>query len=225
MIPKIIHMVWVGPYRIPKRELETRQQIIDAMPDWEHRLWTDVEVADLVMPEHIRKAYDFWGTRRDFVAQCDILRLFLVKEFGGFYFDIDFQIREGMGDLNFDDCDAFLTWHHTDEFVETFPNGVFGSAKDGKLFSYLCDHIRFMEFHTPHHLGADMLQYMGLPKTIYGEPGIVPHLGDDGILKMFDRERIKYEKWEDFHNNRFYHNALYSWDGKNKAKFDADDYE
>lgn len=220
MIPKIIHQIWVGPYRVPKREQKLMMEIKNIHSDWTHMYWTDENVKSLNMPEHIQKSYDFWVERDDYVAQADILRLFVVKKFGGIYLDIDFKVvsPNGFNDIDLLSYDAFFCYHDTDNIVETFPNGIFGSSVDSKIFSYLCDNILINSFHTPHKLATDIKKYYNVPNNII-------HTGENGILEHFKRDNIFFMTWENFHNNYFFHHALYSHAIENKRKFARGDYE
>ena len=47
MIPKIIHQIWVGEYRIPKREKNLIEEVKQKHPDFEHILWTNDNIPTL----------------------------------------------------------------------------------------------------------------------------------------------------------------------------------
>jgi len=222
MIPKIIHQIWVGPYRIPKRELESVRTLKEKLPDWEHHLWTDD--ARVIMSSNMQEAYDYYGTLGDYVAQANILRLFVVKEFGGVYMDIDFDVLAGFEGIDFSQSDSFFCWHDTDISVCTFPNGVFGGAKGSKIIAHLCKHVHLylpngkIHHHTPWYFGKEIREYFGLPEG-------APHLGDDGILKCFEQANVCTIPWKVFRTKHFRHNDLYSHSPENKKKFAAGDYE
>jgi hypothetical protein len=84
-VPRVFHQIWMGsPVPADLRALSETWRALH--PDWELRLWTDREIADL----------DF-GTRDLFEkATCwaqksDLLRVELVHRFGGVYVDLDYQ--------------------------------------------------------------------------------------------------------------------------------------
>jgi len=219
MIPKILHQIWLGPYRIPKREQECHNAIKRQHPTWECNLWKDADTVGLGMPERTKLAFDYWGKQGNYVGQSDILRLFLVKEFGGVYMDIDMEPRQGFEGIDLSKASSFFCWHDTDDVVATFPNTTFGSAKNSKIFTYFNDNIRDPgQWHSPSDLAR-------MVKSYFGVEGAIRHLGDDGILKYFERENSHMMPWEDFHNKHFFHHSLYSWDSNNKAKFERGDYE
>ena len=134
---KIIHQIWVGKYKMPKREKSFVELMKQKNSTWEHMLWTDLEVLQLNMPPNIKNAYNYFLKDDDYVAQADILRLFLVYEFGGIYLDVDFETRKGFDELNLLSYDGFICYHDTDIRVDTIPNGIFGSKKGNKLFEFL----------------------------------------------------------------------------------------
>lgn len=221
---KIIHQVWVGPYRIPKREKKLSQIMRQSHPDWEYMFWDDESVEKLDMPKNVKDSYDFYGNKHgmwesgDYVAQSDILRFFIVYKFGGVYLDIDFEVREGLNPLGLENYDAFIC-HHEDERLETFPNGVFGSKKDGDLFKYIVEKMEPNKFYTPHQFAIQVRNYYGL------EYETTTNHGENGVLRLFERDNFFFMNYNKFHNKNCYHHALYSWGIEGKKKFKEGNYE
>ena len=200
---KIIHQIWVGKYKMPSREKRLSEEMKANHPMWEYMFWDDEAVSKLEMPQNVKEAYNFWSNEHgklaspDYVAQADILRLYLVYKFGGVYLDVDFEFRKGFDPLKLEEYDAFIPYHDTDEIVETLPNNIFGGKKNHKL----------------------VLEYYKL------NPGVTKHKGEYGIVKEFDKDNIFYIPYNDFHNNFCYHHALYSWSNENKEIFKSGNYE
>lgn len=82
-IPKIIHQIWLGG-PVPEQEQKQIQSWKTINPKWKHMLWTDKEVANF----HIKCRKEF-DDAKSMAGKADILRLELLNEFGGFYFDTD----------------------------------------------------------------------------------------------------------------------------------------
>ncbi|TAL78742.1 MAG: glycosyltransferase [Beijerinckiaceae bacterium] len=87
MIPRLIHQTWINK-AIPAplaAYVETWRRL---HPDWQYRLWTDADLADLVesrFPEYsdIYRSYPLPIMRADFG------RYLILKAFGGVYADLD----------------------------------------------------------------------------------------------------------------------------------------
>ncbi|WP_246438332.1 glycosyltransferase family 32 protein [Lipingzhangella halophila] len=83
-IPKIVHVIWVGPDPFPYPEN------LDSFewhnPSWEVRLWTDDNLPEL----HNQDVYDAMRHLHPAV-RADLLRLELLHTFGGLYTDADSQ--------------------------------------------------------------------------------------------------------------------------------------
>lgn len=129
---KIIHQIWIGPRSMP---LQDRYYVRDMKlknHSWEHRLWTNSNLPEL--PENIKATYDMFGEWGKPTYQADVLRLFLVKEYGGLYIDVDFQPLGSFDDFqNMENI--FCTWN------DLVLNGVFGARRyDIKLMD-LCSQI------------------------------------------------------------------------------------
>jgi hypothetical protein len=85
ILPKKIHQIWLGG-TIPdkyKRLADTWQQF---NPDWEYKLWTDKDVANMDIPN--RKLFD---SMTNYGPKSDLLRYHIMNEYGGVYADTDFE--------------------------------------------------------------------------------------------------------------------------------------
>ena len=80
MIPKILHMIWVGPKPFPYQE--NLQRYRDLNPDWEIKLWTDGNLPDL-------KNLKIYKTIPIYATKADLLRIELLAKYGGVYVDAD----------------------------------------------------------------------------------------------------------------------------------------
>ena len=122
MIPKIIHYCWFGQMAMPETALNCIQSWHRFMPDWEYVLWNeenfDVSLFPYAQEAHNAKKYAFVS---------DVARLKALKEHGGLYLDVDFEVFKPFDDLL--DNTAFAGF----EGSKTNPvmMGVLGSIPNG----------------------------------------------------------------------------------------------
>ncbi len=96
LIPKILHQTWdsaeLGPNQsnIPPHLAEFRQTWQIHHPDWEFRLWSDVDNR-----EFIRKNYNWFLPIYDgypeMIMRVDAVRYFILYHYGGVYADLDME--------------------------------------------------------------------------------------------------------------------------------------
>lgn len=92
-IPKKIHQIWLGGI-IPLQYAEWGESFKELHPDWEYKLWTDLDIDNI--PE-INK--NIWNNLRFVGAKSDYLRYILLNKYGGFYFDTDFRCLKSLEPL------------------------------------------------------------------------------------------------------------------------------
>ncbi len=89
-IPKIIHMIWIGPKECPYKE--NIQSYIDKNPDWEIKLWNNDNLPK-IKNKWAFDIIDIWAVK------ADILRLEVLYKFGGIYVDVDSYCLKPLDDL------------------------------------------------------------------------------------------------------------------------------
>jgi len=80
MIPKILHMIWIGPKPFPYEA--NLQKYIELHPEWKINLWTDSNLPRL----RNRKIYKSIPI---YAARADLLRIEILAIYGGVYVDAD----------------------------------------------------------------------------------------------------------------------------------------
>lgn len=91
-IPKIIHQIWLGsPF--PDKYRAWQQSWIHYHPDWEYRLWTDADIEKLhaLGDFFVGETYQFYQEAINYGEKSDVLKILLIRYFGGMYVDIDFE--------------------------------------------------------------------------------------------------------------------------------------
>lgn len=94
MIPHIIHYCWLSGEEYPALVRQCLDSWKKKLPDWEFRLW------DASCLEEINSPYA-WGAYRDhtYALACDVIRLYAVQKYGGFYLDLDVEVLKDLEPL------------------------------------------------------------------------------------------------------------------------------
>jgi mannosyltransferase OCH1-like enzyme len=87
LIPRTIHRIWLGPKRMPADGRRYGESWRRYHPDWEMRLWTDADLRTFTNDDFLEGFY----RARSFSERADVLRLELLRRFGGVYVDTDFE--------------------------------------------------------------------------------------------------------------------------------------
>jgi hypothetical protein len=206
---KVIHQIWVGPFEMPNREKRFVQKTKEMNPSWTHILWTNDNLPEL--PEKLKQMYDFFGQQKDYAHQADVLRIYLVKLFGGVYLDVDFDCINGFENTNLHEYNGVYYNHGGNDY--TIPNGVFGSAKDHPLINYIFEQIDSSKWgwYGPSWLGNMVREYYQLPHECAHEL-LIPKLQEDNI---------RYDFFYELERDNFKHHALYSWSPENRRNFES----
>jgi hypothetical protein len=101
MIPKIIHQIWIGEIRMPLQFKRWSKKIIKFNPDWEHKLWTNVHIPEIIedMPQLAKDKFKKFISEKQWALASDIIRYHIVYKYGGIYMDTDF-VMNPKGSLN-----------------------------------------------------------------------------------------------------------------------------
>jgi mannosyltransferase OCH1-like enzyme len=101
MIPKLLHFIWIGKKQIPIHFNKLLDEWKSNYSDYEVIVWNDDMVKQKnLIPDNLKKYY-FSDLPEAFRA--DIARYIILNNYGGFYFDVDFQFLKKIPDyfLNF----------------------------------------------------------------------------------------------------------------------------
>jgi inositol phosphorylceramide mannosyltransferase catalytic subunit len=93
MIPKIRHLIWLGG-NLAERHVAWLASWREQMPDWEVRFWDDASVAALPVV-----TTRMWNTANSVAERADLLRYWVLHEFGGVYADTDVQCLKSLDPL------------------------------------------------------------------------------------------------------------------------------
>jgi len=97
-IPKIIHQVWwQGEKYIPEKYNEYRNIIIKMNPEYEYKLWSEINFLNLIQNDDVamKKYYKF----EYMIQKFDYMKLYILNKFGGIFIDIDSYSMQNMDKL------------------------------------------------------------------------------------------------------------------------------
>lgn len=94
MVVKRIHQIWVGPNAIPEKSLEFIAKIKELHPDYEYKLWTDVDLT-----EENFSNLSYINSTPVYAQKADIMRYEILYKHGGIYLDIDFEVFKPLDSL------------------------------------------------------------------------------------------------------------------------------
>lgn len=121
-IPKKIHQVWLGS-EIPLKYKNLTETWVNLHKDWEYRLWTDKDLSIF----NLDKDEKFQSVKNQ-GKRSDILRYFILNEYGGVYADTDFICVKNLEPLlkyEFFGCGGPATSKNQGPIIF---NGLFGSV-------------------------------------------------------------------------------------------------
>lgn len=128
MIPKKIHQIWLSDIdTMPLKYRAWCDKWQELHPEWEYKLWD----SSILTQELINK-YSLESVHPAIIS--DILRILIVRQFGGVYLDVD---ARPVGPLdNLLDCDFFAFSDSWGESGILIHGAIFGSVQYNPIFDY-----------------------------------------------------------------------------------------
>lgn len=84
-IPKVVHMIWIGPAEPPWPAIDTwRQGLLAAHAGWEVRLWRDADIEAFGLVNQMA-----FASRHCYAGRADVARYEILNRHGGVYVDAD----------------------------------------------------------------------------------------------------------------------------------------
>lgn len=105
-IPKVIHVIWLGPKAFPTSSIKNLQLWKKFHPDWLFKFWTDFNERPCPiegMEKHIIKDSDFeklgrfYHQSKNYAEKSDLLRYEILFREGGVYIDHDIECYRSFG--------------------------------------------------------------------------------------------------------------------------------
>lgn len=94
-----VHQVWIGPKELHPRLAAYVDTIRAAFPSWQHRLWTEQDMQELAerstLPDVVAGRGKWGLPGLTMGVRADVVRLEILRQHGGIYFDTDFEALRG----------------------------------------------------------------------------------------------------------------------------------
>jgi len=136
MIPKIIHLIWVGDES--KRPNRYIQSWVDHHPGWEIKLWGN---EDLASRKWINKRHMNAMAKREWNGVADMMRWEILYEEGGILVDADSECIRPLPEWLLE-CEAFASWENELIRPGLIAAGYFGTIPGTKFLAALIERIR-----------------------------------------------------------------------------------
>jgi len=215
---KIIHQIWIGPYELSDREKKWADLIKNSHPDFTYMFWDNYNFPKL--PDELNKLKDYYQERGEWVKIADMLRYYLVYEYGGLYLDTDYELIKPIHDLEIDKFDGFLPLHFTKGTFEdpregeTICNSIFGFSKKHPALKDVLDNVsNNIHWLGPHFFGKYIKFYLGLSEDDT----------DETVTEEFKKINVKtIHSREELRAKYLVHHYSYNWHELNQKKLKID---
>lgn len=161
MIPKIIHYCWFGKGEKSKQAKNCIASWKKYFPDFEIREWNEDNCDYLSIP-FMAEAYQ----EKKYAFVSDVMRLIVLEQYGGIYFDTDVEVIRDFSPLLQDEG---VIGFENDEFVNT--GQVLISAPHHKVIQSMIEEYKRIHFILPDgtlnavgcpQLNTDVMKQFGL---------------------------------------------------------------
>lgn len=143
MLPKIIHTIWIGNNQRP----EGSKQWIEMNPTYTHFHWDEFRLKECLNNALTNSFVTKYLDRRDklysdkYNGAANILRLLILKEYGGIYFDADCTpLRPLTDDLL--DNEFFSVYENEVSSPGMVANGIMGCSPDHPVICSMIDNLK-----------------------------------------------------------------------------------
>lgn len=140
MIPKIINYVWVGDKEKPELVLKCIESWKKYCPDYEIIEWNN-ETLRSINNQYVLEAFE----EKKWAFVSDYLRLYALKENGGFYFDTDLEITDSLNE--FLSLDFVTGYENYKENIAPI-TALMGACKNNKIIKDLLSEYDEIHFRT-----------------------------------------------------------------------------
>ena len=134
IIPRILHMIWVGP-EPPASFSEHASQWHALMPSWTIRVWRNEDIHTGEFPEPIVRLI---GWTNKGAQKADIMRYHIMEKYGGVYVDADVIPRRSLEDLVVHTRRRVILCHDLPVTWPYISIGFFAAVPNHPLFKTAC---------------------------------------------------------------------------------------
>lgn len=194
-IPKIIHQIWIGPYAKPV----DLGAVANLFPDYEYKLWRERDLP--ILPPLVSNQIVRYANKSNYAYQADILRYFLLKEYGGIYIDADISVKKDFTHLL---TKPFNVICSTQSGVNHITNGIFACEPQTPLLTDIVDNLQDEVYHGPIFFTRYIKKLLSLPmmqqipcKIIYEQSRLSNYINCIESSKFFNKyaENHAFKTW------------------------------
>jgi mannosyltransferase OCH1-like enzyme len=158
MIPKIFHNIWLGQEQMPEEFVAYHENWKILHPDWDYKLWTDNNIKNIDS-----NIFDLINRAQTFSSKSNVLRVYVLHEYGGVYADTDFDWNKSLDPLL--DNLAFIP----KPTFNVYNSAILASIKKHEWLSIMLDSLE---------------DFVDLP------PSWGPEMVTNAVLKTFDSKTV-----------------------------------
>ena len=203
MIPKIIHYCWFGRGEKPELAKRCIASWKKFCPDFEIREWNEDNCDYLAMP-FMAEAY----AAKKYAFVSDVMRLVVLEQYGGVYFDTDVEVLRDISPLL--DDEGFIGFEN-DQFVNS--GQVMAAVPHQPIVQAMIEEYKKQHYMQPDssvmpvgcpRLHSDVLERFGLIRN--GQEQIVAgiHVYPDDYFNPMDSTTGKLTKTENTYSIHWY---------------------
>lgn len=203
MIPKIIHYCWFGRGEKPELAKKCIASWRRFCPDFEIREWNEDNCGDLAIP-FMAEAY----AAKKYAFVSDVMRLVVLEQYGGVYFDTDVEVLRDISPLLEDE--GFIGFEN-DQFVNS--GQVLAAIPHHPVIGAMIAEYKTLHFLNPGgstnavgcpHLNSDVMERFGLVRN--GQEQLVAgiHVYPEDYFNPMDSTTGKLTKTEHTYSIHWY---------------------
>jgi mannosyltransferase OCH1-like enzyme len=155
---KIIHQIWIGPYKMIESDKKFAEKVKLMNPEYKYIFWDNNNLPTL--PDKLVELKKIFIEQKCWVCIADMMRLFVVYEYGGIYMDCDYEQFKPFSELNLDDKEGYIHLNHWNN-DPTICTSFFGFKKGNDMMEYIYNQIS-NRWLGPHFFGEVVKKYIGL---------------------------------------------------------------
>ena len=210
MIPKIIHYCWFGRGEKPELAKKCIASWRKFCPDFEIREWNEDNCDYLAMP-FMAEAY----AAKKYAFVSDVMRLIVLEQYGGVYFDTDVEVVRDISPLL--DDEGFIGFEN-DQYVAS--GLTIAAAAHQPFIQAMIAEYRKLHYVQPYgsvtpvgcpHLNSDVMECFGLVRN--GQEQIIAgiHVYPEDYFNPMDSTTGKLTRTENTYSIHWYSMSWQPW--------------
>jgi len=185
---KIIHQIWIGPYKMLDRDRILTEKVKYMNPDFEYMFWDNNNLP--ILPDNLQKLKDEFLQQEKFdIRIADMIRLYIVYEYGGLYIDCDYDISKPLSHLELENRDGFIHLNHW-MGDGTICHSMHGFKKHHPLMKYITDNIS-NRWLGPHFFGEFVKKYLDISPYETNDMIVYDKLRELNILSNITLDELR----------------------------------